>query len=85
MNNKRLSKWIGIAGAVIILGVFVVFLCVKAKNSIANEAETSETISLPTAAFNDLSEIPSESVPVGPGADPSFPDILYPEDTSQPS
>lgn len=84
MNNNRLLKWIGIAGAVIVLGAFVVFLCVKTKNSIADEAGTSETISLPTVAFNDLSEIPSEFVPVGPGSDPSFPDILYPEDTSEP-
>lgn len=87
MNNKRLSKWLGIAGAVIVLGVFVVFLCIKTKNSIADEAETSETISLPIITVDENSELPSEfaTSPLGPwpGGDVS-PEQLLPEEEAQP-
>lgn len=87
MNNKRLSKWLGITGAVIVLGAFVVFMSVKTKNSVTGETKTSESISLPIITVNENSELPSEfaTFPLGPwpGGDVS-PEQLLPEEEAQP-
>lgn len=87
MNNKRLSKWLGIAGAAIVLGAFVVFLCVKTKNSAVDETETSESISLPIITVNENSELPPEfaTFPLGPWPDGDVsPEQLLPEEEPQP-